>query len=187
MTQYDKQLEELRQQMAKKTRLENILKNLDVQRQELFDRVSELEQIMEKEQADVDKLNRRSLAAFYYSVMGKKESILDKEQQEAYAARVKYDTALSELNAVDSDIQKSKTELLSIQRSEQQYQEILQKKTAFLKASGNADATEILEFEKQLTALNSELEEIQEAIAAGKCACPLHPGIDSNGGKPGIL
>ena len=41
-----------------------------------------------QEQADVDRLEGHSLATFFYQVIGKMDEKLDKERQEAYAARV---------------------------------------------------------------------------------------------------
>lgn len=170
MTQYNERLTELRRQMSGKNRLEQLINKLKKQRQELADKVYDLEQIMEKEQADVEKLTHRSLAAFYYTVIGKKDAMLNKEQQEAYAARIKYDTALSELNAVETDIKKAEAELRSSRKSEQLYQQVLQEKTAFLKASGNSDADAILDFETQLTQLSSQQTELKEALSAGNTA-----------------
>lgn len=170
MTQYNERLAELRQQISGKNRLEQLINKLKKQQQELSDKVYDLEQSMYKEQADVNKLEHRSLTAFYYTVIGRKESMLDKEQQEAHATRVKYDTALSELNAVETDIRKAEAELRSARKSEQLYQQVLQEKTNYLKASGNDDADAILQFEKQLTQLASQQKELQEAISAGNTA-----------------
>lgn len=170
MIEYNKRLEELRQQIARKNRLEYLIKDLQKQQQELSDKVYELEQIKIKEQTDADKLEGRSLAAFYYSVIGKKDAMLDKERQEAYAARVKYDAALSELNAVESDIQKYQVDLRAAQKSEQLYQQTLEEKAAYLKASNSVDANEIIAFENQLTYLENQLIELKEAISAGESA-----------------
>ena len=65
MEKYNKRLEELREQMASRNRLERILKDLKAQRQELSDKVYELENEKLKEQADVEKLEGRSLSALY--------------------------------------------------------------------------------------------------------------------------
>jgi len=170
MEKYNKRLEELREQMASRNRLERILKDLKAQRQELSDKVYELENEKLKEQADVEKLEGKSLAALYYYITGQKEERLDKEKQEAYAARVKYDAALSELNAVEADIQNTENNLRAAQRSEQEYQKVLQEKAAFMKESSNPNASQILEFENQLTQLENQLTELKEAISAGDSA-----------------
>lgn len=170
MEKYNKRLEELREQMASRNRLERILKDLKAQKQELADKVYELENEKLKEQADVEKLEGRSLAALYYFVIGQKQDRLDKEKQEAYAARVKYDTAVSELNAVEADIQGTESKLRAAQRSEQEYQKVLQEKAALMKKSGNSNSSQILEFENQLAQLENQLTELKEAISAGDSA-----------------
>ena len=48
-------------------------------------RLKKLEKSKLAEQADVDRLEGHSLAAFFYQVIGKMDEKLDKERQEAYA------------------------------------------------------------------------------------------------------
>ena len=173
MAGYNERLEELRQQIARKNRLHFIIKDLKEQRQELSDKVYELEKEKDKEQSDVDKLEGRSLATFYYNVVGKKDAMLDKERREAYAARVKYDAALSELTAVEADLERSEGEERRLQRAEQQYQQILQEKLQAIKEVGNVDADEVIRLEERLTYLSNQKKELDEAISAGQCACGI--------------
>ena len=98
---YDEQLQKLQEQIARKRQLEAQVSELRTQRSTLSTRVRELEAIKMQEQADVDKLEGRSLAAFFYNVIGKMDEQLNKEREEAYAARVKYDAAARELTAVE--------------------------------------------------------------------------------------
>ena len=90
----DSTLKELWQQVAEKKNCEAKQKELTAQRDTLADRLKKLEKSKLAEQADVDRLEGHSLAAFFYQVIGKMDEKLDKERQEAYAARVKYDAAL---------------------------------------------------------------------------------------------
>lgn len=64
---YDEQLQKLQEQSARKRQLEAQVSELRTQRSTLSTRVRELEAIKMQEQADVDKLEGRSLAAFFYS------------------------------------------------------------------------------------------------------------------------
>ena len=91
MNYYDQQLQKLLAQCARKRRLEASAAELRRQRDTYAARAEELEQTMQEEQADVDRLEGRSLAAFFYNVVGKMDEKLTQERQEAYAARVKYD------------------------------------------------------------------------------------------------
>lgn len=180
MTQFDQKLEDLRQQMAQKNRLEKVLSDLKEQRRELTVKAAELEKIKIKEQTDVNKLEGRSLSAFFYYVTGKKEAMLDREQQEAYAAGVKYDAAISELHAVEADILSHEASLRNIQRCEQLYQQTLQEKAEYIKNSGCADADALMELEHRLSDLENQEKELAEAISAGNSAHSIAENVLSH-------
>ena len=118
---YDEQLQKLQEQIARKRQLEAQVSELRTQRSTLSTRVRELEAIKMQEQADVDKLEGRSLAAFFYNVIGKMDEQLNKEREEAYAARVKYDAAARELTAVEDELARYEAELSSLRDCERQY------------------------------------------------------------------
>ena len=68
MTYYDEKLQQLQEQMARSKQLEAMIKELRNQRDSLTAQVRELESIKLEEQADVDRLEGRCLAAFFYNV-----------------------------------------------------------------------------------------------------------------------
>ena len=103
MNYYDQQLQELLAQCARKRKLEASAAELLRQRDTYAARAEELKQAMQEEQADVDRLEGRSLAAFFYNVVGKMDEKLTQERQEAYAARVQYDAAARELAGVEEE------------------------------------------------------------------------------------
>ena len=177
MRHYDEELKELQQQTATKNRLETMLKELKKQREELQDRVDELVAIKEKEQLDVERLERRSLANYFYQVVGKLDERLTEEKQEAYQAAVKYDAAYSELQAVEVDIRAKEVEYGRVRRSNERYQEVLREKQEAVKLSGVPEAAEILKLEAQITSLDVQLKELNEAISAGKRAEQIAEGI----------
>ena len=170
MRQYDEELKELQQQAAMKNRLETILKELKKQQEELQARVDELAVIKEKEQLDVDRLERRSLTNYFYQVVGKLDERLTEEKQEAYQAAVKYDAAYSELQAVEADIRTKELEYGRVRRSNERYQEVLKEKQEAVKLSGVPEAAEILRLEAQITSLDMQIKELNESISAGKNA-----------------
>ena len=109
---YDEELKKLLEQINEKKHLESKLSLLTNRRSGLYDRASELKAIKLSEQADVDKLEGRTLAAFFYYVVGKKDELLTKEREEAYAAAVKYDAIAMELESVEADIKYCEDQLL---------------------------------------------------------------------------
>ena len=180
MRQYDEELKELQQQAAMKNRLETILKELKKQREELQGRVDERASIKEKEQLDVERLERRSLTNYFYQVVGKLDEKLTAEKQEAYQAAVKYDAAYCELQAVETDIRAKELEYGRVRRSNERYQEVLKEKQEAVKLSGVPEAEEILRLEAQITSLDVQLKELNEAISAGKRAEQIAEGILSS-------
>ena len=170
MTYYDEKLQQLQEQMARSKQLEAMIKELRNQRDSLTAQVRELESIKLEEQADVDRLEGRSLAAFFYNVIGKMDEQLDKERQEAYAARVKYDAAARELEGVEADLRRYESELSALRGCERRYDAVLKEKADAIKAAGGSNGEEILKLEERSAFLESQKKELQEAISAGNAA-----------------
>lgn len=170
MTFYDEKLATLQEKIARFRQLDAMLDELRKQRSDLSARVRELEVVKLDEQADVERLEGRSLASFFYNVIGKKDEQLSKERQEAYAARVKYDAAARELEAVESDIRRYEAERSALCGCEMEYATTLKEKAAAVKAAGGNRAEEILKLEERNAFLESQRKELREAISAGEAA-----------------
>lgn len=183
MDYYTEQLQELQRQKARKNRLDIILKDLYDQREELSGKVRQLGAEKQSEQIDVDKLEGRSLAAFFYGVIGKKDEKLDKERAEAYAAAVKYDAAARELEAVEDEIRRSEAERSGLQWCDLRYEQTLKEKAESIKSSANPEAEEILQLEERIFYIDNQKREIQEAISAGQRARMTTEGILSSLGS----
>lgn len=170
MTYYDEKLKALQEKISRSRQLTSMLKELRSQRDTISAHVRELEAIKMDEQADVDRLEGRSLASFFYNVIGKMDERLNKEREEAYAARVKYDAAARELEAIDGDIRRCEAELSGLRGCEREYEATLREKANTVKAEGGARAEEILKLEERHAYLESQKKELREAISAGNSA-----------------
>ena len=170
MTGYDEQLRALQTQCARKQKLEATAADLCAQRDTYTARARELEAAFQAEQADVDRLEGRSLSAFFYNVIGKMDDKLTKERQEAYAARVKYDAVARELAEVEAELGRCQAELASLRGCEACYAEVLEEKARAVKASGGAVAEQVLRLEEREAYLASQARELEEAMAAGRDA-----------------
>ena len=149
MSRYDDQLRQLQAQCARKKRLEATAAELRAQQSTYTARAQELEQSFREEQADVDRLEGRSLSAFFYNVIGKMDEKLAQEKQEAYAARVKYDAVARELAGIEEDLCRCEAELDTLRDCERRYAAVLQEKTQAVKAAGGAAAAQILRLEER--------------------------------------
>ena len=120
MMKYDDNLVQLQQKAAMKKQLEAKLNELHTQRREYDREVISLRVAFHREQEDVEKLEGRSLANYFFQVIGKLDDKLDKEHRDAYAARVKLDAAERELAGIEQDIQDIQSRLAEARIAEVQ-------------------------------------------------------------------
>lgn len=167
---YNTEFQRLQAAMMEETRLEAKLTELMRQQEELVKKTDELKLIMQHEQEDVERLNSRNLTAFYYRVTGKMGEKLSKEEQEAYAAAVRYDSAKSELQAVNEKIEEYRKQLSDLSGCGQEYQALLEEKKEEIKKTGTPDAVRIMEIEEKITFQKTRQKELDEAVCAGRRA-----------------
>ncbi len=165
-----KDLKALWEQVAEKKVVDAKYQELQAQRKTVAQRVRQLEKVKQSEQADVDRLERGSLAAFFYQVVGRMDEKLDKEQQEAYAARVRYDAAARELASIDADLARLEARLKGLSGCEQRYQDALMERFREIKETNSPAAQELMESESRVVELKLRRREIREAVQAGNTA-----------------
>lgn len=170
MINYDNDLIQLQQKVALKKQLEAKLNDLRNQRKVFDKKVIELRVEHRSEQEDVEKLEGRSLANYFYQLFGKLDEKLSEERREASAAKVKLDAAERELAAVDCEIEEIQSQLQELYGCEQDYAAALEAKRNVVKSSGTPTAAQILELEERIAFLESQKKEIREAISAGHSA-----------------
>ena len=161
---------ELQQKIASKPSLEAKLRELQDQKVEFDRKVTSLRVAFREEQADVEKLEGRSLANYFFQVVGRLDDKLTKERQEAYAARVKLDAAERELAGIEADMEEIYAQLADVRRAQEQYDAALSQKRYDLRASDTPEGQKIRDMEQKLAALQSYKQEIREAINAGSSA-----------------
>ncbi len=160
----------LQTQLTYKKRLEAMLLELKAQRDPLQKKVAQLEAALASEQEDVTRLEGKSLAAFVYSALGRREEKLDKERRGFYAARAKYEAAARELSAIEEDIAATEEDLADLSDCEDRYRRKLEEKQSAIASAGTADAQAVLEKQQTLNYLIGQDQELEEAIEAGTTA-----------------
>lgn len=173
MNYYDDQLKELLDQCARKRRLEAFQKELTAQRDQYAAQADALKKRLEEERADVDRLEGRSLAAFFYSMTGKRGEKLDKERQEAYAVQAKYDAAARELAQAEEELRRCRSELNAVWDSESRYQALWKEKIQAVKQAGGPEGERILSLEERISVLEAQERELGEAASAGQKALSI--------------
>jgi tetratricopeptide (TPR) repeat protein len=169
-TVIDNKLIKLQDDMARKKRIEVLLKELNIQKEELEKKVIDLDRIKVKEESDVEKIEGLSLQSLVYSVMGKKKEKLSKEKKEAYAAVAKFDLASRELDRILDYIAELEYELKCLKDCESEYEKSINKKIVLIKLHNKEKAKEFVEYENRYIQLEKNVIEIEEAIQASNKA-----------------
>lgn len=162
MTELEQQLQQLLDKVERKRYLDKQVEQLIPQRTELRDKCQQLNEIMYKENQDVDLLEKSSVAGFFLDMFGKREEKLEKERREAYAAKMKYDTAKYELDVLERSIDRYTQELCTLENAETELENQL---NTYMADAANADNTIVLQ--TQLSLLKGKKLEMEEAITAG--------------------
>ena len=160
----------LQAQLTYKKRLEAMLTELRSQQAPLKEKVAALEASMKKERTDVDRLEGHSMTAFFYAMTGQREEKLDLERREYYTARAKYDTARQELEAIEQDIESTLEDLQDLADCEARYAQALEAKRLAIESAGGKVSDELLGKKRTMTFLQSQDQELSEAITAGTAA-----------------
>jgi hypothetical protein len=169
-SELNKKLEEAQQKIYRLNKIDSILKELRNDESELNHKVYELKEVLDKENLDVEKLNKTNIASVFYSITGKLNDRLEKEQREALAAKLKYEQANYDLESIKAEICKLIEERENYKDCVNEYNSLYIEKKKLLIMSGEASANKILEITNRIEDSKRNLKELREAVSAGKSA-----------------
>lgn len=180
MRDYNTELNALQEKLARKGKIESMLRSLRSQLTELQGEEQRLAAQRSKEQYDVDRLERGSLAAFFYAAISKKEEKLDKEKAEAYAAAVKHDTARRQAEAAEYDVHALETELRDLSGVQAEYDRLFAEKMDAVKSENPAFGDELCRMEDRQGCIAAQKREIDEALSVGRDVLSQIASIESS-------
>ncbi len=157
----------LAEQMARQQKIESMLESLREEERSLSERERRLFESLKKEQADVERLEKSSVTSVLYSMLGKKEERLDKEQQEAYAAKLKYDAVVRQLDDCRGRMETLNREKAGLSGCERRYDQVFDQIHGLLRQGGRY-ADQICSIEREIGENTAQLKELDEAISAGR-------------------
>ena len=167
MDDFERELKRLREEVARSEQLKSRLGGLKSRREQLAAQEEELRERRVDEAEDVEQLEGRSLARYFYSLMGSLDERLERERREAREAAVRHDSVVYELGDVDDDIEETMRELSELMGCEQRYESAVERRAESLKASGTPRGKRLMELERAMAMLDRRERETDEAIAAG--------------------
>lgn len=163
------ELAALEAKLARREQLDAMLQSLLAEQMTLQAEAEQLRRRLEKEDHDVTRLEQASAAALLYTLLGKKEERLDKERQEAAAARLKYNAAAARLADCQARITAMQTERAALDTVGADYRRVFAAlQDALRQTPGVCDR--LAAAERRKAAAEAQLREIDEALAAGEGA-----------------
>ena len=161
MNEKTKRLRELQEQKQRRVHLESLRSELTKQQRELSEKTQALKAAMVNEQADVDALQKPGMKSQFYSLTGKKEQKLEKEQLEAREAKGAYQAAAWELESVERQLQRNTAELVEFELCEAEYEALVKE---LLQEIKDGDTSEIEAQNGRLTEAKEEQRQTEEAL-----------------------
>ncbi|NLK26757.1 MAG: hypothetical protein GX306_00205 [Clostridiales bacterium] len=154
-------------------KIEAMLSVLRKEETELENKIAELRVILSKEDLDVTKLENKSLAFIFYSVLGNIDEKIQKEKQEALAAKLKVDQVENESKEIKQRITEYTLEKKQYQDCASNYKKLYDEKKELLMKSDPRIADRLLNLQEGISKAKNNIREIQEAIAKGNQAISL--------------
>lgn len=151
--------------------------------QEKKNDLKKLKKQLEREMKDVEQLDGITLQNFWHSIRGTKEIARHKEQEEYLAAKMKFDAANAALEGLEADIRRIDKELASLGDCEEAYQLAIADKEKYLLSSDSSDAQRLFALAEQYGDLQSEFQEMEEAIISGQKATKALAEVESSLGS----
>lgn len=167
-SEINKKMEEAMQGNARLKKIDSILESLKKDKNSISLKCSELKNILDKENKDVEKIEKKSISNIFYSIVGTLDKHIEKEQQEAISANFKYNQALKDFEDIEYQIKKLLDERKKYIICQQEYDYLYLQKKEQLMHENDKIAQEIIRITDNINNSKCNLKEIQEATMAGK-------------------
>ena len=162
-----RELERLREALAELQRDRALAETLRRQERQCRQEVERLRSVWDKEQADVDRLERVSISSLLASLAGRKEQRLEQEEAEALAARLQYQSAQRQLEEIQSELEACEGRIQASADCPERYEACLRARQAALKDTDPVLRERISQLEADIAALTGRRRELREALDAG--------------------
>ena len=153
------------EELAIKNKIDPILSDLYAKRDELESVLNDLGTSLQKEQADVEKLEGVTVSSVFYTVIGQKERKLEKEKAEAFDAEEKFSEIRNQLDELNEEITKHERELRAVRGCDLRYGRLLPQIIDEIKAIDSPAAKAIIDTVDSLTRIEAKLTALDEALA----------------------
>ena len=140
MEEISRGLTQARADQERRRKLDAMCSSLADERKEQAGRAAALKATLEKENLDVERLERGGVTRLLYQVLGQLEEKSEKEKREAAAARVAYESCLRQLEDIEGELRRLRAERDRLSDADARYRQFYEAKQARLTAEQPAIA-----------------------------------------------
>lgn len=169
-SEIDEKMHKAQQGIMRLQKIDSMLEQLEEERKSLSSRETKLKEVLDKEQYDVTKLEGKSLASVFYSILGSLDEHIKEERKEALRAKLKYDQTVKDLEDVRAEIASLSAESEDYANCQNDYDRLYDQKIQSMIREAGETGKKLMELSEKLSFSKGNLLEIQEAISVGSAA-----------------
>lgn len=170
LTEINQEIYELKEKLLIKAKFESLIKKLNDELRKKRSQAEILKYQLDSELKDVEKLEGVNFSSIVFSLLGKKEEMLDKEREEYIAAKLKYDECLKVISELEKEQANAKAELKNYTGIEDEYNRKITVKKEMLLSHEGENSTILRKNMDRINDLKIDIKEVREAIYAGEKA-----------------
>lgn len=167
-SEFNTQLIEVKEDLQAQVKVERLLAAAEGKLSQQQAHLGKLAAQLHQEQADVEKLEGKSLTGLFYSILGDKDLQLKKERQEFLEAKLKYDQCQNEVDALKEEIAQLCQKRDQFGDLDGRYQALLTQKEQLLLDSTHPRAVQLIQLSERQGLLGAQRRELLEALEAGE-------------------
>ena len=151
-------------------KIKRYLNKLEIEINTAHNSLNELVNLLNKESADYEALEKLSLKSVFYKILGSKEEQMEKERQEYLQASLKYDEAKKSIELMEYERKVLREKLEKLGDLSKQLETMFAQRERILIRSNGTKGKILLSLTKKLEENLHLIKEIREAIIAGEKA-----------------
>lgn len=132
--------------------------------------LKKLEGIVEKEQLDVEKMSQLSLKILFYKCLGTHDKQVEKEEEEALTAVLKYESCKKSVDELTDRFSQLTKRHYEMSRVQDKLEALREEKRKIIESSNMPEKAKIQQLESEIDLTKTEIKEIKEAITPGNMA-----------------
>jgi hypothetical protein len=177
LEELNRELVEIKEKLRIRQKLVNDLDRTKNMLGEQRSRLAELAATLQKEGADVEKLEGLSLTGVFHAVLGDKEAQLEKERQEYLAAKLKHDECKYSVSALERDIDDLQARITGLGDLDSRHRAIFERKEELISRGSDRTAAKLIALSEASADAQSDIRELKEAIDAGNAVLAGLDGV----------